>query len=76
VSDCAGFVGVLLGPLPEMTDQDPAGEIRASWAEFGAVMDAYLAARCSSGAVLLAAAAYRLRRSLPADLPDLMPYSE
>jgi hypothetical protein len=60
------------GPLPEMIEQDQAGEIRASWEGFGAVMDAYLAARCSRGSVLRAAAAYRLRRPLPADLLDLV----
>ena len=41
----ADFLRGLLGPLPEMIEQDPAGEILLSWAEFGAVMDASLAAR-------------------------------
>jgi hypothetical protein len=68
----AEFLRGLLGPLPETIEQDPAGEIPASWEEFGAVMGAYLAARCSRGAVLRAAAAYRLRRPLPADLLDLV----
>jgi hypothetical protein len=67
----ADFLRGLLGPLPEMIEQDPAGEIRTSWAGFGAVMDAYLTARCSRGAVLRAAAAYRLQIPLPADLLDL-----
>jgi hypothetical protein len=72
VSDRADFLRGLLGTLSEMIEQDPVGETPVSWAGFGAVMDAYLAARCSRGAVLRAAAAYRLRRPLPADLLDLV----
>jgi len=66
MNECADYLrSILAAPLPEMIEQDPAGDIIVSCAAFGAVMEAYVAERCSRGAVLRAAAAHRLRRPLP-----------
>ncbi|MCI0146664.1 hypothetical protein KNO81_12275 [Paraburkholderia sediminicola] len=68
MSDRVDFLNGLLAPLAAQLEQDPAGEAPAGWDDLGAVMAAYLEGRCGRAEALRAAAAYRARRPVPADL--------